>query len=208
MALTVTWIGHASFVLNGNITVYIDPWKIEGEPHDGDVVLVSHSHYDHYSPEDVAAVSKDGTLFLASKDVVDEAGYGEVLMPGESRTLVECGVKTVHSYNPDKPYHPKEENWLGFIIELDGKRIYYAGDTDVIDEMEQIGEVDLALLPVGGTYTMNAAEAAEAVKRFAPKQIVPYHWGDIVGSRKDAEKLVKQFPNQAVVVRPGDSIEL
>ena len=111
-------------------------------------------------------------------------------------------------YNPAKEFHPKSNNWVGFVIEIGGKRIYYAGDTDETPEMDALKNIDLALLPVGGTYTMNAAEAAEATKIFKPKQAIPYHWGDIVGSQSDADKFAKSAACPVKVLSAGGSMTL
>ena len=103
-------------------------------------------------------------------------------------------------------FHPKGNEWLGFVIEVGGKRIYYAGDTDLTDEMKALKDIDLALLPVGGTYTMNASEAAEATKVFGPKQAIPYHWGDIVGSKADADEFAEKAVCKVTVLKAGESM--
>ena len=110
------------------------------------------------------------------------------------------------AYNLAKQFHPKSNNWLGFVIEIAGKRIYYAGDTDATDEMKALKNIDLALLPAGGKYTMNADEAADATKQFKPKQAIPYHWGDIVGSQADADNFKKLAACKVTVLKPGESI--
>ena len=208
MPVILSWLGHASFLISGSSTVYIDPWKIDGEPHDGDIVLVSHSHYDHLSPEDIRAVSKEKGRIVGSGDVVEELGYRQVLLPGGEYTLDKLRVQGVAAYNLDKEFHPKENGWLGFIIELDGKRIYYAGDTDAVIEMEGLENIDIALLPVGGTYTFDAAEAAGALQAFKPKKVIPYHWGAVVGHRKDAVKFAKKTDLPVEILSPMDSIYL
>jgi L-ascorbate metabolism protein UlaG (beta-lactamase superfamily) len=117
-------------------------------------------------------------------------------------------VSGVAAYNPGKQFHPKANNWVGFVIEVGSKRIYYAGDTDLTDEMKSLKEIDVALLPVGGTYTMNATEAAEATKHIKPKQAIPYHWGDIVGDRADAEKFANTVECETKILTPGETITL
>jgi L-ascorbate metabolism protein UlaG (beta-lactamase superfamily) len=112
----------------------------------------------------------------------------------------------VPAYNPAKKFHPKANSWLGVVVEIAGKRIYYAGDTDETPEMDALENIDLALLPIGGTYTLTAAEAAEATKIFKPKEAVPYHWGDIVGDRKDADDFAKKAACKVRVIEPGESI--
>ncbi len=208
MPVILSWLGHASFLISGSSTIYIDPWQIDGEPHDGDVILVSHSHYDHLSPEDIRAVSKEDGQIVGSRDVVDELGRGEILLPGGEYSLKGLKVQGVAAYNVEKEFHPKENEWLGFVIEIDGKRIYYAGDTDAVSEMDSLENIDVALLPVGGTYTFNAGEAAEALQNFKPRKVIPYHWGAVVGHRKDAVKFAKKTDLPVEILSPMDSIYL
>ena len=201
MGVEIKWYGHASFRLSSGYTVvYIDPWKLEEELKDGRLVLVSHSHYDHYSEDDVAKVLADDGRLYSSNDVIGRADSGTALVPGDSFEC--CGVKVeaVCAYNPAKKFHPKENNWLGFIINIDGKRVYYSGDTDVIEEMGELGEIDVALLPVGGTYTMDAVEASKAVGVIKPKIAIPYHWGDIVGDKTDAQRFAEQAGCEVVIL--------
>ena len=208
MSVSITWLGHASFkiALEG-VTIYIDPWKIESALHDGGLVLVSHSHYDHYSQEDVRKVASADAAIVASSDVVIAEGAGVSLEPGKTTIQKDITIEGVPAYNIGKEFHPKGNNWLGFVLEAGGKRIYYAGDTDVTNEMKQLSNIDCALLPVGGTYTMDAGEAAEAASVFKPGTAVPYHWGDIVGSSEDAEAFERGYAN-SLIIRPGDSFTL
>jgi L-ascorbate metabolism protein UlaG (beta-lactamase superfamily) len=209
MAVTIQWLGHASFKITGDgEVVYIDPWKLSAASHDATVVLVSHSHYDHYSARDVAKVSGPETKILAPSDVIAQEATGQLIKPDETVTAGEVRITGVASYNPAKQFHPKANNWLGFVIEIGAKRIYYAGDTDVTDEMKQLGEVDVALLPVGGTYTMDAREAAAAAERIKPAHAVPYHWGDIVGGANDAEQFSEMAGCEVIVLKPGQSVDL
>jgi L-ascorbate metabolism protein UlaG (beta-lactamase superfamily) len=209
MAVTIQWLGHASFkIKNNGEVVYIDPWKLGEASHDATVVLVSHSHYDHCSAQDVAKVSGAETKMFGPGDVIAEAGKGQVIKPAETVTAGEVRVTGVASYNPAKQFHPKANDWLGFVVEIADKRIYYAGDTDVTDEMKQLGDVDVALLPVGGTYTMNAKEAAAATERIKPARAIPYHWGDIVGGANDAEHFAETASCEVVVLKPGESVDI
>jgi len=207
MGITIQWLGHASFkICHEDVVIYIDPWKLKESPGDATLVFVSHSHHDHYSPEDIAKVSGPETKLIASADVVAKEKAGEAIMPGLMVELESVRVRGVAAYNPNKQFHPKANNWVGFIIEIGSKRIYYAGDTDLTEEMKALKDIDIALLPVGGTYTMNAEEAAEAVKHIKPKQAIPYHWGDIVGSRSDAERFAELAECEVKVLTAGESI--
>ncbi len=206
MTVKLQWLGHASFrISDGNTVIYIDPWKLKDGAHDATLVLVSHSHSDHYSAGDIARVSAPATKLIASADVIQQEGKGQVMKPGQ--TIDADGVKLtgIPAYNIAKKFHPRANNWLGFVIEIAGKHIYYAGDTDQTPEMNALKNIDLALLPVGGTYTMNAAEAAEATKTFKPTRAIPYHYGDIVGSQSDADNFAKKAACEVKVLKPGDS---
>jgi len=191
MVENIKWLGHASFKLTGEKIIYIDPWKIKGGEK-ADIVLITHEHYDHCSPEDIARIVKEDTVIVTVADC-----QSKVLKSNKEIKLVEPGTKVnvkgiqieaVPAYNTNKQYHLKENQWVGFIVTINGKRIYHAGDTDFIPEMSQLKNIDVALLPIGGTYTMNAQEAAQAANTIKPKVAVPMHVGDIVGSRADIEK--------------------
>jgi L-ascorbate metabolism protein UlaG (beta-lactamase superfamily) len=207
MSVKLQWFGQASFkISSGSDVIYIDPWKLKDIPHDATLVLVSHSHYDHYSADDIAKVSGMTTTLVAAEDVIQKQGKGRTLKPGQSIDVNGIKITGVPAYNPAKQFHPKSNNWLGFVIEIAGKRIYYAGDTDATNEMKALKNIDLALLPVGGKYTMNADEAADATKQFKPKQAIPYHWGDIVGSQADADKFAKSAACPVKVLSRGGSM--
>ena len=209
MGMKLQWLGHASFrICDEDVVIYIDPWKIQEEPHDATVVLISHSHYDHYSAEDISKVSKPNTKLIVSADVVTKQRNAEAIKPGQMIEAGSVGVSGVASYNPNKQFHPKVNNWLGYVIEIGHKRIYYAGDTDLTEEMKALENIDLALMPVGGTYTMNASEAAEATEYFKPKMAVPYHWGDIVGSEKDAEQFAELARCEVKILKPNETLRL
>jgi len=204
MSLILSWLGHASFQISGMYTVYIDPWKIDGEPHDGDFVLVSHTHDDHLSPDDIRSVLKEDGRIIGSADVIKEIGKGIALAPGEEYEEKNIRIIALPAFNSEKDFHPRENNWLGFVVEMEGKRIYYAGDTDTIEDSDQLKDLDIALLPVGGTYTFDSEGAAEAADRLKPAKAVPYHWGDIIGNRKDAVKFSKKAGVPVEILSPMD----
>lgn len=193
------WIGHASFRLDEPIVIYIDPWNLpEGSPL-ADLILVSHDHHDHCSPEDVAAVRSDETLVIANPGAANKLeGPVEVMRVGETRTHAGITIEALPAYNLEKPFHPREEGHLGFILGIGDERLYFAGDTDHIPEMEAV-ECDLALLPVSGKYVMDPEEAAEAAKTLRPRLIVPMHYGaGVVGTIADAQRFsqLSDFPVQ------------
>jgi L-ascorbate metabolism protein UlaG (beta-lactamase superfamily) len=207
MGITIQWLGHASFrICYEDKVIYIDPWKLKESGGDATLVLVSHSHYDHYSQEDIVKVSGPDAKLIASADVIAQAKAGEAILPGLTVALEGIWIKGVPAYNPDKQFHPKASNWVGFVIEIGSKRIYYAGDTDLTEEMKALKDIDIALLPVGGTYTMDANEAAEATMHIKPKLAVPYHWGDIIGGRNDAEQFAESAACEVKILAPGDSV--
>jgi L-ascorbate metabolism protein UlaG (beta-lactamase superfamily) len=208
MAVTVQWLGHASFRIGDGTVIYIDPWKCKQGPKDGRVILISHAHYDHYSPKDIESVSAAGAEIFSTSDVILKLGRGKILRPGQSARPAGCLVTAVAAYNPAKQYHPKDNEWVGFIVEIDGKRIYYAGDTDLTPELAAVKNIDLALVPVGGTYTMNPEEAADAVGRITPAGAIPYHWGTIVGDRRDAEQFSDHAGCSVTILDPGQALTL
>lgn len=207
MDLVINWLGHASFRLQGaGSVVYIDPWKLCEAPHDADVIFVSHDHHDHCSPDDIAKVARENTVLVAPVDTLGKIGQGQAVAPDEQTAFGEVVIETVASYNVGKAFHPKGNHWCGAVFTLAGKRVYYAGDTDLIPEMNDLHDVDLALLPVGGTYTLTAAEAARATERIGCAHAVPYHWGDIVGSLADAEQFARQAACEVTILQPGESM--
>ena len=196
----IVWLGHASFVIKGDKTIYIDPWKIKGDLPKADIVLITHDHFDHCSPGDVRKVSTDSTVILATPGCASKLGKNaRSVKPGESMEISGVKIETVPAYNIGKSFHPKASGFVGYIVTVQGVRIYHAGDTDLIPEMKEI-KADIALLPVGGTYTMNAEEAAKAADIIAPEIAIPMHWGDIVGDRSDAETFKKLVKKAKVII--------
>ncbi len=183
----VKWLGHASFRIEGSAAVvYIDPWKLKNAV-PGDVVCITHSHFDHLSEDDVNKIKKPSTVIIGPADC--KAGFGAAfkqVSPGDTVTVGDVVVEAVRAYNTDKDFHTKASNWVGYVVTVDNVRIYHSGDTDEIPEMADVN-ADVALLPVGGTYTMTVAQAAAACNKINPKVAVPMHCGDIVGSLADRD---------------------
>ena len=187
----ITWLGHDSFrIAAPEGVIYIDPWKLRrAEP--ADLILITHEHHDHFSAEDVQKLLKPDTTIVTVAAVAKQLkGNVRTVKPGDTLTVTGVKIEVVPAYNPAKQFHPKAAGHVGFIITAGGRRIYHAGDTDVIPEMANI-QTDVALLPVGGKFTMTASEAAEAANLIKPKVAVPMHWGDIIGTRADAEAFKK-----------------
>ena len=195
--IKLTWLGHDGFRIQNGHVIYIDPYKIETDAK-ADLVLVSHEHDDHCSVEDLKKIVTPNTVIVAhaqSKNDLSKLAAKEVriVKPGEKLTLAGVSVEAVPAYNvnkfrsPGKPFHPKEDAKLGFIVTVNNVRIYHAADTDHIPEMKGIAP-DIALLPVSGTYVMTAKEAAEAAAMIKPKIAIPMHYDSIVGSVEDAQE--------------------
>ena len=195
MIENIHWLGHDSFRLDGSSTVYIDPWKLRAGAPRADLVLVTHDHFDHFSPHDIARVATPRTTLIGPASVTAQVeGVAAVtLSAGETATVGGVTVTAVPAYDVDKfrqpgeVFHPRAAGGLGYIVELDGRRIYHAGDTDAIPEMREV-RCDVALLPVSGTYVMTAEEAAEACRMISAAAVVPMHFGDIVGTAADAAR--------------------
>ncbi len=200
----IHWLGHSAFRIEDNSTqIYIDPFKLPANLPKADIIFVTHAHYDHFSLEDIVRIKKDSTIIVATKDVTSKIGKGTVtVFSGQNYSVGILKVMTVSAYNLDKKFHPKGNNWVGYIITLsNGQKIYHAGDTDFIPEMRKV-ITDIALLPCGGTYTMTAQQAAEAANTFMPKVLIPMHWGEVVGSKADAEEVKKLFKGETVILKP------
>lgn len=195
MIENIHWLGHDSFRLDGSSTVYIDPWKLAADAPPANLILITHDHYDHFSPDDIARLSTSQTTLIGPASVTAKIdGVAAVtLSAGETATVGGVTVTAVPAYNLDKfrqpgeVFHPRAAGGLGYIVELDGRSIYHAGDTDAIPEMRDV-RCDVALLPVSGTYVMTAEEAAEACRMISAAAVVPMHYGDIVGTAADAAR--------------------
>jgi L-ascorbate metabolism protein UlaG (beta-lactamase superfamily) len=199
MIENIHWLGHDGFYVAGSKVVYFDPWEIGGGPK-ADVVCISHEHYDHCSPGDVEKISKEDTVIVTEVAAAGKlSGDVRVLKPDESLEVAGIRVTAVPSYNTDKSFHPKSNQWLGFVVEMDGVKIYHVGDSDFIPEMKDL-EVDIALIPVSGTYVMDVDQAIEAARAIKPKIAVPMHYGKIVGSEDDAERFAQTLEDEMTVV--------
>jgi len=194
----IVWLGHDGFRIDAEKTVYFDPYQIEGGPV-ADLILISHEHFDHCSPEDVAKIQGPETVIVTEKDSAKKlTGDIRILKPGEILDLGDVKIEAVPSYNTDKDFHPRKNGWLGFIVELEGVKVYHAGDADFIPEMKDF-DVDIALLPVSGTYVMTADQAVKAALAINPKLAIPMHYGAIVGDIADALNFKKELEGKIEV---------
>lgn len=189
--VNIRHLGHAGFKIKSKAsTIYIDPYNIDkrqAEP--ADIILITHTHFDHCSCEDIAKINRPKTTIIGPSDCRPRlSGNLCVMRPGANMVLGGCHIHALPAYNISRQFHPKNNGWLGYLLEIDGTRIYHAGDTDCIPEMKKLGAVDYALLPVGGKYTMSASESARAAGIINPRVAVPMHYGEMVGTRSDAEE--------------------
>lgn len=183
---------HSSIKINKEKIIYIDPFKINKSFNDAEIIFITHSHYDHYSEEDINKIKKKDTIIIAPKDVTEkllQEGYKResiiTVEPNKEYKVEGIKFETVSAYNIDKQFHPKENEWVGYIIELQGIRYYIAGDTDINEDNKNV-RCDVAFVPVGGTYTMDFKEATNLINEIKPKIAVPIHYGSVVGTKQDA----------------------
>lgn len=195
---SITHIGHASIKIKyNNLVIFIDPFKINNNEDKADFILSTHPHFDHFSEEDIKKICTQNTTLIVVKELENKATQLKPkkvisVSPEQSFNLENISFETVRAYNINKNFHPKANNWVGYIININGIRLYHAGDTDFIPEMKNI-KTDIAFLPIGGTYTMNYKEAADAANSFNPSVAIPIHYGSIVGTKADAQNFVKNL---------------
>jgi L-ascorbate metabolism protein UlaG (beta-lactamase superfamily) len=185
MLQAVHWLGHATVEITGSKIVVVDPFEIRGG-FTADIILITHDHHDHLSPQDIKKIQGPKTIIFAPVSAAGLSGNVKKIKPGDSLEVDGIRIKAVPAYNINKPFHPKEKGNVGYVFTVDGVTYYHAGDTDFIPEMKGI-QTDVAFLPAGGTYTMTPEEAAKAADAIGPKIAVPIHWGSVVGSADDAK---------------------
>lgn len=189
--LEISYLGHSSFkIKKDSFVIYLDPYNLKTGEEKADLILITHGHHDHHDEKSIELISDEKTQVLVG---------GEKIKESEERKIRDITIKAVPAYNLVKPFHPRGKG-VGFIIEIEGKRIYHAGDTDKIFEMTELGKIDLALLPIGGVYTMNVQEAAEAVEIIKPKIVMPMHYNTFSEIKSDPEKFKKMVGRKTEVV--------
>lgn len=208
--IELKWLGHAGFFIKNSKIIYIDPYQIKDDSEKADLILITHSHYDHCSIADLNRVVKDGTKIVIPADCQSKITRFnvpikiEIIEPGQNLELGDVKISAIHAYNTDKSFHPREENWVGYLIKMNNVIIYHAGDTDVIPEMQKLTghkqeeKEFIALLPVGGRFTMTAEEAAEAAKLIKPTLAIPMHYGNVVGSEEDAKEFCELCKEEGI----------
>ncbi len=203
MIESIKWLGHDAFcIVSDGVVLYTDPYLFENisEIPPADIILITHSHHDHLSPNDIVKIQTRETIIVATPDCADKlSGDVRFIKPGETIEVKGVSIKAVPAYNTNKKFHPKENNWVGYIITMNDKRIYHAGDTDRIPEMKSI-DCDIALIPVSGTYVMTAEEAAGAALDIKPEIAIPMHYGSpVVGTLDDAKRFASALKGKVKV---------
>ncbi len=194
-------------IQDGARTVYLDPFRMDAAPHDADLVFITHDHYDHFSPEDLDKVRRADTVFVVpckletdARKALGPAAEIHAVAPGAHYEVAGLPFDTVAAYNARKPFHPKTSGWVGYVLSVGGERVYVSGDTDATPEAAAV-TCDVALVPIGGTYTMDARQAAALVNKIRPRLAIPTHYGSIVGRMSDADAFAK-------AVEPPTQVEI
>jgi L-ascorbate metabolism protein UlaG (beta-lactamase superfamily) len=201
------WLGHDSFLLAGPPVIYFDPWRLRDNLPKADVVLVTHEHDDHCSPRDVERIRGPETVIVANKGSEDRLSGARLVEPGDRLGVAGVTIEAVPAYNTNKyrspgvHFHPKEVGHVGYVVTLDGLRLYFAGDTDRIPEMKDI-DCDVALLPVSGTYVMTVDEALDAARDLGPQIVVPMHYGSGIGTVDDGNQFARRYEGRSEVLLP------
>ncbi len=199
------WLGHDTFRLEGPPVIYFDPWQLKGRLPVADLVLVSHEHYDHCSPDDIKKVSGPRTVVVAGGSAAQKLKGAQAIRPGDRLRVAGVEIEAVRAYNVNKfrepgvPFHPREAEHVGYVVTVEGVRLYFAGDTDSIPEMADIA-CDVALLPVSGTYVMTVEEAVEAARTIKPQIVVPMHYGSGIGTADDGARFSSLYEGRTIVL--------
>ena len=196
MTKNIELLGHASIKID---KIYFDPFQLSQNYNDAEYIFITHSHYDHFSEEDILKVKSDNTIIIITNDLYEKTfslGFSAdkiiVVEPNKTYNINGLEFTTIPAYNINKPFHPKENNWVGYVLKYNDKNYYIPGDTDITEENKKV-KCDIAFIPVGGTYTTDYKEGAELANIIKPKVAIPIHYGSIVGTKEDGEKFNKLF---------------
>ena len=193
-------------IMSSKGAIYLDPFQMKQEPHDANYILITHDHYDHFSVDDIKKVAKETTILVVPekmeddvRELANDVASVVTVSPGIYKEISGLEIETIPAYNTVKPFHPRRAEWVGYILRVDGKRIYIAGDTGLTKEAKQV-KCDIALLPIGGTYTMDAKRAAELANTIRPEYVIPTHYGTIVGKPSDGQTFASLVKSPVKVV--------
>jgi len=191
MTKNIELLGHASIKIN---KIYFDPFQLNQSYNDAEYIFITHSHYDHFSEEDILKVKSNSTTIIITDDLLEKTlslGFTEnkiiIVEPNKTYNINDLEFATIPAYNINKPFHPKENNWVGYLLKYNDKTYYIPGDTDITEENKKV-KCDMAFIPVGGTYTTDYKEGAELANIINPQLAIPIHYGSIVGTKEDGEK--------------------
>jgi L-ascorbate metabolism protein UlaG (beta-lactamase superfamily) len=206
--MEIQWLGHASFrIISNNIVIYIDPYYGEDYDKMADIILISHDHYDHFSQEKIAKIRLDSTIILGPEPISHILRGTTQINVDEEKQINNIRIKAVPAYNLNIPNHEKGAG-NGYLIAIEDKIIYFAGDTDLIPEIQDI-KANIALVPIGGTYTMNAKQAAMLINKIKPDLAIPMHWGSgIVGNKDDADYFKELVETEVKLLEIGGEVEI
>lgn len=208
--IKLRWLGHAGFQIKNSMIIYIDPYNIRDGLEKADIILITHSHYDHCSQADIQKIIKEGTTIITPADCQSKIARFNIpikiklIEPNQEVEIGGIRISTLPAYNIDKPFHPRDGGWVGYLIKMKKTLIYHAGDTDSIKDMRKLTgyrsnvENFVALLPIGGRFTMSSEEAVEAAKVIKPTVAIPMHYGSIVGSKDDAEEFLELCKEEGI----------
>ncbi len=205
---SISVITHSGIRIGGEKNVYIDPVSVNGAPHDADLILFTHPHFDHFSPRDAKKIMNDNTVIAAPKSMAAMCklllGRDTVsLLPDEKREICGIPIETVPAYNKAKPFHIKPMKWLGYVLTIGDTRVYVSGDTDITDECSRVS-CDILLLPIGGFYTVDPVQAAELANKIAPHAVIPIHYGKLLGGEYAPDRFVNALDNNIKAeIRPS-----
>ena len=204
--MRLEWLGHAGFLIDADRRILIDPFETDAGP--ADVLLITHTHRDHLDLESLEKSVTPETKVFCSADAHSRLAKLEpasitMMAPGDVQELDGLTIEATHAYNLDKEFHPKDNDWLGFIVTIEGTRIFHTGDLDDLPELHGT-EVDVLLVPVSGTYVMTADEAARFASKLTFSRAIPMHYGSIVGTEEDAQRFAEQV--DARVPKRGENL--
>ncbi len=202
--ISLTWLGHDTFLIEGEKVIYTDPYILPENPKKADLILITHDHYDHCVPDKVKQIQKSDTVIVTTPDCARKlTGNIKGIRPGQSVTIGDITIRAVPAYNLGKQFHPKTSGWVGFVFNVSGTTVYLAGDTDFIPEMNGL-KPDIALLPIGGKFTMDIDQAVEATLAIEPKTVIPMHYDTIAGTEADPN----EFKERVISRNPGIRVEI